>query len=308
MKVLIGIDGSELSFHAAQFACRLITAARDQLVLYYAPPETSVRSSSAGNEAIVERARRALSEPLFREAKSRLPQELADGAIELVGAEQPAHGLLLAAQQEQVQMIVLGARGAGPMPHRPLGAVGRAVAHSAQAPVLLVRPTGEEPNAEAPLRILLARDPAEVCRAAASLLNQWTLPPKTVGRVMTVVPTLFAGEVPAWLEEAARRSDEEAMARAWVEHRDAQQQQVRNQLAQFATTLPDAFQHHLPIVCDGHPAQQIERVIERERISLVAVGARSRGAVSRFLLGSVSEQILTHAPCSVLIARQSPVD
>lgn len=38
-------------------------------------------------------------------------------------------------------------------------------------------------------------------------------------------------------------------------------------------------------------------------IDLIVVGSRGRGAIERFLLGSVATKIVTHAPCSVLVVR-----
>ena len=47
----------------------------------------------------------------------------------------------------------------------------------------------------------------------------------------------------------------------------------------------------------------IVRDIERSQTDLVVLGARGRGGIRRLLLGSVSEAVLTHASCSVLIVR-----
>jgi nucleotide-binding universal stress UspA family protein len=45
--------------------------------------------------------------------------------------------------------------------------------------------------------------------------------------------------------------------------------------------------------------------IERTGADLVVMGHRGRGRVERFLLGSISESVLRHAPCSVWIVRQN---
>ena len=59
-----------------------------------------------------------------------------------------------------------------------------------------------------------------------------------------------------------------------------------------------------PLVRDGIPGGEILSAIEKHRIDLVVLGTRGRTGLKRFLLGSVSEWVLTEAPCSVLIVRK----
>jgi nucleotide-binding universal stress UspA family protein len=53
----------------------------------------------------------------------------------------------------------------------------------------------------------------------------------------------------------------------------------------------------------GEPASTIERVAEMGRFDTIVVGSRGLGAASRFLQGSVSEHVATHANATVVIAR-----
>jgi nucleotide-binding universal stress UspA family protein len=53
----------------------------------------------------------------------------------------------------------------------------------------------------------------------------------------------------------------------------------------------------------GDPAKTIERIAEEGAFDIVVVGSRGLGVVSRFLQGSVSEHIATHAAATVVIAR-----
>lgn len=53
----------------------------------------------------------------------------------------------------------------------------------------------------------------------------------------------------------------------------------------------------------GMPADTILEVAEEERVDLIAMGSHGRSGLGRFLLGSVSAQVSTHARCSVLIAK-----
>jgi nucleotide-binding universal stress UspA family protein len=55
---------------------------------------------------------------------------------------------------------------------------------------------------------------------------------------------------------------------------------------------------------EGHAAHEIIEASGEMSADLIAVGSRGLGSVKRFLLGSVSQKVIAHAPCSVLIARQ----
>jgi nucleotide-binding universal stress UspA family protein len=53
----------------------------------------------------------------------------------------------------------------------------------------------------------------------------------------------------------------------------------------------------------GDPATTIEKLVEEFDYDMVVLGSRGLGAVSRFLQGSVSEHVATHAKATVVIAR-----
>ncbi|HSG14308.1 MAG TPA: universal stress protein [Gaiellaceae bacterium] len=53
----------------------------------------------------------------------------------------------------------------------------------------------------------------------------------------------------------------------------------------------------------GDPATAILDVAEREEAGLIVLGTRGLGIAERWLIGSVSDKVLHHAHCSVLVAR-----
>ncbi len=57
------------------------------------------------------------------------------------------------------------------------------------------------------------------------------------------------------------------------------------------------------LVWEGDPGDMIVEAAEAEHADLVVVGSHGRGAVGRFFLGSVSEHVVRHAPCPVLVVR-----
>lgn len=55
----------------------------------------------------------------------------------------------------------------------------------------------------------------------------------------------------------------------------------------------------------GSPKSIIaDDIPKRENIDLIVMGAKGMGAIERFFMGSVSESVIRHAPCDVLIVRQ----
>lgn len=57
------------------------------------------------------------------------------------------------------------------------------------------------------------------------------------------------------------------------------------------------------LVWEGDPGPTIVDAATAELADLVVVGSRGRNRVERFVLGSVSDHVVRHAPCPVLIVR-----
>jgi nucleotide-binding universal stress UspA family protein len=55
----------------------------------------------------------------------------------------------------------------------------------------------------------------------------------------------------------------------------------------------------------GHPAEVIARLARDRGCDLIVLGSRGLSGVRSFLLGSVSDRVAHHAPCSVLIVKQA---
>lgn len=53
----------------------------------------------------------------------------------------------------------------------------------------------------------------------------------------------------------------------------------------------------------GDPAEAIERVAEAGEFDTIVIGSRGLGTLGRFLQGSVSEHVATHAHATVVVAR-----
>ena len=78
--------------------------------------------------------------------------------------------------------------------------------------------------------------------------------------------------------------------------------QHRHDLAELRAATGDKIHTHVLV---GHPAEQLLRYAEEHDVDHIVVGHRSRYAVQRWWLGSVSRQISDHAKCSVTIVRSA---
>ncbi|HEY9870549.1 MAG TPA: universal stress protein [Candidatus Obscuribacterales bacterium] len=61
------------------------------------------------------------------------------------------------------------------------------------------------------------------------------------------------------------------------------------------------------MVLQGNPKDLILDAVTDWGADLVVLGSRGRRGFTRFLLGSVSQAVASHAPCSVLVVRLAPV-
>lgn len=57
------------------------------------------------------------------------------------------------------------------------------------------------------------------------------------------------------------------------------------------------------ILATGNPAVEIIKAAEERDARLIVVGSRGQHAFERFLVGSIAERLVRHAPCDVLVVR-----
>lgn len=292
MKILIGVDGSASSLDAVRMAARLIDPAHDQVAVYFSPMELEKRLLGRSRK-IVDGAAAAL----FEEACSLLPGGFAKPPEMIASSKSAAVGLLETAAGWHADMLVVGARGHGSIERFLLGSVSRAVVHGANLPVLVVRGA---PPAEGGLKTLVCHHPASA-NAIAAVMSSLHWPETSVGAVIGVTESMLAGPLPAWLEKTVRDPDTAAIANAWQHEHDNEVAAIGGSLAAFQATLPPAFRGQPPIVVEGNPGEQILARATQEGFGLIVIGRTPSDMLTRWLLGSTSEAVLTSAAASVLI-------
>lgn len=53
----------------------------------------------------------------------------------------------------------------------------------------------------------------------------------------------------------------------------------------------------------GHPAEQIIRWAEKNKVNLIVMGHQTKNTFGRWLLGSTPDKVVHHAPCTVTIVK-----
>ena len=292
MKILIGVDGSAASLNAVRMVSQLVDPARDQVAVYFSPMELEKR--------LLGRSRRIIdgaAAALFDEACSLLPRGFAKPTEMIASSKSAAVGLLEAATGWHADLIVIGARGHGSVEQFLLGSVSRAVVHGANLPVLVVRGA---PSADRGPKTLVCHHPASAATVAA-LISQLHWPDNAVGSLIGVTESMLAGPLPSWLEKTVRDPDTAAIADAWQQEHDKDVAEIGKHLEAFQKKLPKVFHAQAPILVAGNPGEQILARAKQDGVDLIVVGRTPSDMLTRWLLGSTSEAVLTNAVASVLI-------
>jgi nucleotide-binding universal stress UspA family protein len=149
------------------------------------------------------------------------------------------------------------------------------------------------------MKILLAVDGSSCSDAAVNEVAARPWPAGTEVRVISAVELPFVPTTETWalpesyysqLEEAGREQARAAVNRA-VEKLRA---------SASARTTPLEITTY---IVDGSAREVILSEAESWNADLIVVGSHGRRGLQRFLLGSVSNAIAAHAPCSVEIVR-----
>lgn len=158
------------------------------------------------------------------------------------------------------------------------------------------------------MKILIAYDGSECAEAALDDLQRAGLPERGVeALVMSVAEFWLPPPPPSSYEivEAAR----EAESPADLQEDFAQGSAAVEAAQSLALKAKERLQKNFPgwevsaEALPGSPASEVIRRADEWEPELVVVGSHGRNALGRFVLGSVSQKIVTEARCSVRVAR-----
>ncbi|MFG1779080.1 universal stress protein [Micromonospora sp. NPDC049051] len=283
--VVVGVDGSPASLLAAEHAARaaLLRSRPLHLVHGYLHPlgyGVPINPYDLGLPAPTEEAQKML-ERTAADLAGRCPG-LTVEARQVAGGP----GATLVEESRRAELVVVGSRGLGGFAGLLLGSVGTQVAAHAHCPVLVVRPVEEPIPVAGP--VLVGVDGSETAELAVG----------------------YAAD------EAARRGDGLVLVHVQPPDGDGTAAgEVNREQAAVDAESAELLATAAAAVRGSHPGLAVEERLLRAPkaeqalveasggAALVVVGSRGRGGFTGLLLGSVSQTLVQHAHCPVLVAR-----
>lgn len=157
----------------------------------------------------------------------------------------------------------------------------------------------EEPAKREPMRVLVAIDGSAAASVAVDLVCGITWPSGTEIVVAEAVQSdegLYGGPWPALAMLEVSRLEAEIRSTA-----DDDVRHAGERLARLGLTVDTA-------VLRGRPATAISDRARAMRADLIVVGSRGHGRIGSMRLGSISAELVDHAPAPVLVARGTSID
>jgi len=206
----------------------------------------------------------------------------------------PAKAILGFAEASGADLIALTTHGRSGVSRLVWGSVADKVLHSAQTPLLLVRPLEGAVQSTPTLsikRILVPLDGSELSRSVLPFAQTVA---KALGSsilLMRSVPSLWAGEPGAFVPTQHDRTLRESMDAA------------THMLDRTVTEVEAAGLTASRTVTLGDPVDQIVRLAETESIGLIVMSTHGRSGIGRWVIGSVADAVVRRTAVPSLLVR-----
>jgi nucleotide-binding universal stress UspA family protein len=284
MRTLLAVDGSE----NANEALRLLKyLSMDHLVLLHAlnvpKPAYPMMIPEVAEHLYheIERHMRADGEGLLNRAVSLLPFHTGP-VTRVLRVGSPAEVILKTAEQEKTDLIVMGARGLGPIKERLLGSVSHRILTSAPCAKLIVAGPARTIR-----QVLLPLESSSDTAAAIQFLQLKPFREPVEVTLLSVLPSIH----PSWGMAALAA---ESLQKRERENAQLFLQATANQLERGGFSVRSQ-------VLIGTAVESILDQARGRNVDLILMGSRGRHGLSRLVLGSVSHAVLHSAPCPVLV-------
>jgi nucleotide-binding universal stress UspA family protein len=290
-KILLATDGSREAELAAKSALGLGKHTGSELHVIHVlalPLDTQDPSSF---EPEVRRQLEKRTRERLEELVGRIEAQGREVGASHLGVGRPDAEIIDQAEQIGAGLIVMGSRGVGPIRRALTGSVSDSVVRHAHCPVMVVR--GEA--VVFPNKILLATDGSEEADLASSTAAELASGTGSELHVVYVEPASYVYEMAEW--EASRADMRDELERAAKEMADSRLEEQLQKIEEAGTQIAGT---HARV---GFPNAQIVGLAGRLGAGLIVIGSRGHGPLKRALMGSVSDSVVRHASCPILVVR-----
>lgn len=287
MKYLLAVDGSDQSVDATR-AFEALRPAESLMVLYVVNvpgiPYPAMGAGVAKDLGMaVDKAMREEGERAIDQAVSLLP--LHPGSVmKRLETGKPAEVILALAEEQNVDLVVLGARGIGQIREQMFGSVSHRVMTHAPCSTLIVKK---------PIRkiqqVLIPLESQEDGEAIVRFLKKKPFREPISATVLHVIPF----SEPVWPVGAMISPEFRKEMIAYGE-------KFTNGLS---AELKQMGHEAKGVVIVGAPSHTIIEEATKHAADVILMRTHSRSGVSRFLLGSVSHSVVHHTDSSILFVR-----
>ena len=194
-------------------------------------------------------------------------------------------------------LVIVGSNKSGALTRLLLGSTARAVLRHASCAVEVVRPRadGESASVEKGMKILVATDGSEYSLAAVQSVASRPWPEGSKFKIISIPEPFMPVNMFPQFELKEIEDQNTAALKDARRYADAGAEILRKADLETSTETP------LPLDND---AREIVKEAERWHARMVVLGSHGRRGFDRLAMGSVSEHVALHAPCSVEVIRR----
>ncbi len=297
-KIVVPVDGSDLSGQIVPYAAALASASGVELELLHVIDPDTVRVTREEEGVGItlasrEDSRKGWALSYLRQAAEQL-KSAGVTAVTRIEVGAPEEVIVAAAGTEGDVLVAMATHGRTGLPRMMLGSVADKVLHAGHMPLLLFRPRDQaEAGAKPPKTIIVplnfqgADAAMPMARFLARSLGAKIILERTVSPVPYLLPEAVAVGSGSYPEELLEPAEREARAQL--------QQQV------------DSLQHEglsaEAIVMTGGSGEETIRLASTTPDALVVMATHARSGVSRTVMGSIAERIVRDLGSPVLVVR-----
>lgn len=289
-RLLVPVDFSVQSRQAVKFAGRLAADMGSAVDLVFVVEPVPQYAGLEYTPATLDRTEitQEAQEELERWARREVPKGV---SVEiLIRYGRGSAEIVNTATQRKTDLIIIPTHGYSGVRRALLGSTTEQVLRRAPCAVLTLRSRTTPKRRVAVKRILVAVDFSTGSRQALAYAGAFALRQKAE---LIVFHTVLSGPVPRRMGGFARGLEAETLKYA------------RTDLARIVKELVPAEVTVRQELIVGIPRDEIVRAASQRNADWIIMGTHGRRGLERWVMGSTAELVVRHAPCPVLVVRQT---